>query len=202
MNKKTLKSEMKDLATKWNRYGITPELQTDWLRMWTTYTSIEYSHLISVGQIGSLALLGSVIAMKNGHYSEAAEMWTPYVQHPNFATDQKDFHIFYLCSRSNSYLHAGDIGRALEGYWTALSSVSVSISVKEQAMTAMLILEGIRMYCLAHDFTAEAEQELIDFVEKVKTYAPKLARPPAPNRPQTYAELADETYHVDMVWED
>jgi hypothetical protein len=198
MNKKILKSEIKDLANKWNLYGITPDLQTDWLRLWKTYTSLDYSHLISVRQIGSLALLGSVIAMKNGNYSEAAEMWTPYVQHPDFATDQKDFHILYLCSRSDSYLHAGDIARALEGYWAALSSASV----KEQATTAMLILEGIRTYCLAQDFTAAAEQKLIDCVEKVKTYAPKLARPPAANRPQTYAELAEETYHVDMVWED
>lgn len=189
---------MGDLATEWNLYGITPKLQAEWLRVWQIAMNQEQSHIISVDQISFLALLGSAIAMKNGNYIEAAEMWTPYFQHPDFQTEREDIQVPYTCLRCQSYLFAGDMSRAIEGYRSALSTAPA----KEQAMTAMLILENIRGYCLKHPSTAEAEPELVDLAEEVKMYAPKMARPPADPRPRTYEELAEETYRFGLVWED
>ena len=82
---KFFKEEIADLFTDWSLYGLTPDVQAEWRRVWNACLEQEQGRSVPINQVCSLAIIGHAITMKVGSYAEAVEVWTPYFEHPDIA---------------------------------------------------------------------------------------------------------------------
>lgn len=189
-SKKFFKEQIADLFTDWSLYGLTPALQAAWRRVWVACLEQDQGRIVPVNQVGSLALLGNIIAMKTGNYTEAVKVWTPYFEHPDIANADEDDLATYACYRAHSRLFAGDAEQALLEYRMVAAGAS---TMKKQKYLAMFGLEGVGSYCWEQSGTAWVEQSLVDFVYDMKAIAVGSPIPRRDYVPMTYLELSYET---------